>query len=886
MLLERETAIETLLALLNDASGGRGKVVIVEGEAGTGKTALLQSFGALIGDKHRVHWGWNDPFTTQRPLGALHDMTAMVGSEVGKLLRRGAPRNAIFSAVLDDLMLTPQATVLVFEDLQWADTATLDLIRFLGRRISLLRALIVLTIRRTDLERDHPATYLLGDLPAVGRILMEPLSREAVIALAGDDRNGETLYRTTDGNPFFVTELLADEGHIEGRLPPSIRDAVWARWSRLPSALQEFLDIVSILPGGASGAMVPALTSGDAEGLALQCVERGLLRRDQMGTLVFRHELARQATLERLSPATQRALHARMETIFAGMPASDSDPSILAQRLHHTALSGNSAGVLDLAPRAAAQAAILGAHLQAATHLATALAHVALASPPVAAQLYEDWAHETFLAGSASSEETMRAYTVAISLWRSQGEIEKVGLNLCRLARLHWRRGETDLAVSYTEQAVRELEALGPGKELALAYSTRSQFLMLQDRFEEAILWGRHAMELSDRLGQVETRIHALNNVGTSLAFAGQEGGHTLLEQSLALALEHGFHDHASRAYTNLAESRMLFRDFARADALMTEGIAFCVQHDLDGAAHYLLGHHAQLRLEQGRFHEAQVIAEGVVAKQASPRVMLLPALSVLARVKMRFGLKEGLDLLVHALEEGETTGEPQRIIPIRLALMEAAWLRGVTDEGRAHADEILAMGLGLLSEWDRGELQVSLRRLGLPLPTGLGQSDLPAPRAAELAQDYERAAMIWFSLDQPYEAALSLMQVDGEASAEALARAVETLEAMDARLAADFARGRATRLGLGNSLPHRRRGPYTAARKHPLGLTSSEQKVASLLVQGLGNKEIARALSRSQRTVEHQVSSLLGKFNASNRMEILLRVRSEPWLLEKTLEP
>ncbi|KQS71398.1 LuxR family transcriptional regulator [Rhizobium sp. Leaf371] len=882
MLLEREDATQTLLTTLRDASAGRGRVVVIEGEPGIGKTALLQSFDALVGDTHSVHWGWNDPLATPRPLGALQDMTAITDTDVGEMLRRGASPEAIFSSVLNALVRAPQSIVLIFEDLHWADTATLDLIRFLGRRISLLKAMIVLTIRRTDVDRNHPAIHLLGDLPSVTRIAMEPLSREAVEALAGEGQDGHSVFMTTGGNPFFVMELLADGNRGEGHLPVSVRDAVWARWSRLPPAMREFLDIVSILPGGASAAMVPALTGEDAEELALQCVERGLLRWDEMGTLVFRHELARQATLERLSPASQRALHARMEDIFAAMPASDSDPSILAQRLHHITLSGNIAGVLDLAPKAAAQAALLGAHLQAATHLTTALAHVALAPPPIAAQIYEDWAHETFLAGSVSSEETMRAYTFAISLWRSQGQIEKVGLNLCRLARLHWRRGETDLAVSYTEQAVRELEGRPPSNDLALAYSTRSQLLMLQDRFDEAIVWGRRAMELSDKLGQVETRIHALNNVGTSLAFAGQVGGDALLEESLALALEYGFHDHASRAYTNLSECCMLFRDFSRADRLMTEGIAFCVQHDLDAAAHYLLGHHAQLRMEQGRLQEALMIAEGVMSKEGYPRVMLLPALSVLARVKMRLGLPDGFDLLANALEAGQTTGEPQRIIPVRLALTEAAWLRGAPDEAKDHVNALLAMSVKQFSSWDLGELHVWRTRLSLPISKGGMEADLPAPRAAELAGDFDRAAELWFALEQPYEGALSLMQVTGEAAAAALSRAVTILDGIEARLAAGFARTLAERMGVGSRLPRRRRGSYAAARLHPLGLTSSEQKVLALLVQGLGNKEIARALSRSQRTIEHQVSSVLGKFNAGNRMEVLLRVQSEPWLVER----
>lgn len=887
MLLEREAATEALRATLGEASAGRGRVVVVEGEPGIGKTALLQSFCNMIEDKPRVHWGWNDPLTTPRPLGALRDMAVNVDSEVGDMLRRGASPDLIFSGVLNALVHTPEPVILIFEDLHWADHATLDLIRFLGRRVSLLKAMIVVTIRPTEFDRDHPATNLLGDLPAaaVTRIVLTPLSRAAVETLAGDRKEAASLYRTTGGNPFFVMELLADGNGAEGHLPVSIRDAVWARWSRLPPEIRAFLDIISILPGGAFPFMLPHLIGEDGDRVADQCVERGLLRRDEKGALVFRHELARQATLERISPATQRALHSRVEDIFAALPSAEIDPNILAQRLHHIALSGNIARLLDLAPRAAAQAALLGAHQQAAAHLTTALNHVALASPPVAAQLYEDWAHETFLAGSVSSDETMRAYTFAISLWRSQGRIEKVGLNLCRLARLHWRRGETEEAITYTEQAVHELESLPPSKELALAYSTRSQFLMLQDQFEEAIVWGQRAIDLSDRLGEIETRIHALNNVGTSLRFSGQAGGNELLAESLSLSLRGGFHDHASRAYTNFSECCMLFRDFETAERLMTEGIAYCVQYDLDAAAHYLLGRHAQLRMEQGRLHEARMIAEGVISKTGFPRVMHLPALLVLGRVTMRLGLPEGLDLLAEALEQGVMTGEPQRIIPVRLALLEAAWLQERADEALEHIDALIAMGIEQLSSWDLGEMQVWLQRLALRVPVAPPKADLPGPRSAELKGDFERAAGLWLALDQPYEAALSLMQVTGESAGDAFSRAVTILDALEAKAPAALARRMAMRTGLADALPKRRRGPYASARQHPLGLTLSEQNVLALLVQGLGNKEIARTLSRSLRTIEHQVSSVLGKFNASSRLEVLLRVRSEPWLIERARE-
>ena len=128
-------------------------------------------------------------------------------------------------------------------------------------------------------------------------------------------------------------------------------------------------------------------------------------------------------------------------------------------------------------------------------------------------------------------------------------------LNLRWLSRLHWYRGESQLAKDFIDQAAKELEALPPGPELAMTYSARSQSHMLNDRMEEAVLWGKRAIALADELGETETRVHALNNVGSALMFSGQSGGEAYLEESLALALEHGFHEQAARAYTNYAEA-------------------------------------------------------------------------------------------------------------------------------------------------------------------------------------------------------------------------------------------------------------------------------------------------------------------------------------------
>ena len=370
----------------------------------------------------------------------------------------------------------------------------------------------------------------------------------------------------------------------------------------------------------------------------------------------FRHELARQATLDRLPPSVQQSLHARVEAAMSEVSATEAVVA-LSRRVHHAAGADDGARVLTLAPLAAAQAARLGAHQQAASHLSVALRYVAQAPSELAAQLYEDWAYEAGLA-LRIDDTVIDARQRAVALWRELGRIDKVGLNLRWLSRLHWYRGEARQAAEYADQAVRELESLPPGPELAMAYSARSQLHMLHDRTDEAIDWGTRAIALAEQLGEVETRVHALNNVGTALLFADRPGGRERMEESLALALEHGFHEQAARAYTNFAEYAVVFKDFALAERVLAEGIAFDTRHDLDAWTHYLVGRQAQLRMEQGRLREAETIAQGVMSLERLTLVMKLPALTVLGRVRVRLGEPDGPALLERALRDALATGE------------------------------------------------------------------------------------------------------------------------------------------------------------------------------------------------------------------------------------
>jgi DNA-binding CsgD family transcriptional regulator/tetratricopeptide (TPR) repeat protein len=877
MLVEREEQLKLLNSALFGAQQGHGRIVILSGEAGVGKTSLLREFASNAPARTKFCWGGCEALFTPRPLGPLQDMAQAIDPEIAALLEQAAAQDRIFPALLGALQKSPLCHVLMFEDVHWADNATLDLIKYLGRRVAILRTVLVLSLRSDELGADHPLSQVLGDLPSAqsSRIALKPLSPKSVQALAkaaGSDIDG--LFEVTSGNPFFVTELLAGGAENGGGIPASVRDAVWSRLARLTAAERELLEVMSIMPGSIEPDLVRKLMGGGADTAIDSCISKGMLVRDAAGLLLFRHELARKATLERLTQSQQKALHARVELAMEG----DEDAS-LPRRVHHADGSGNARRVLALVPDAAAQAARMGAHLQAVAHLVTGLKHVEAATTEQAAQLYEDWAYEAGLA-TKIDDSIIAARHKAVALWRQLGRLDKVGLNLRWLSRLHWYRGEARLAKEFIDQAASELEALPPGPELAMTYSARSQSHMLHDRMDEAIIWGKRAIALAEELGETETRVHALNNVGSALMFSGKSGGEAYLEESLALALEHGFHEQAARAYTNYAEASVLFKQFERAERLLAEGIAFDTTHDLDVWTHYLVGRQALLRMEQGRLREAETIASGVMGLEQLTLLMKLPALTVLGTVRARLGEDDAPELLARGLEDALATGEPQYITLVRFGLIEAAWLAENSGTLRAELAEMVRMDIGKFDPWEIGDFASWWERAGIDQAFPLPQNVPAPPRMAELRGDYRAAADEWMRLGLPYKAALSLMLDPTGGDGENLARAVALLEDIEARPAAGIARRWAKELGFEAMLPKAKRGPYAASRGHPLGLTQREIEVLDLIAQGYGNQDIAKRLFRSQRTVEHHVSSLLGKMNAAGRMDVVLRLRSEPWLL------
>jgi predicted ATPase len=265
-LLERSAHLSFVDEALAGVVGGqRGRLVFVRGEAGVGKTVLLRRFCELRPRAVRVLWGSCDALFTPRPLGPLVDIAQITGGELAELVVSGAkPHEVVLELTRELKQRAP--TIVVLDDVHWADEATLDVLRLIGRRLEAVPALVVVSYRDDELDRAHPLRIVLGEFASaegIGRLELATLSEAAVAELAAPHRvDAQDLYRRTAGNPFFVTEALAAD---EEELPLTVRDAVHARTARLSPDARSLLEAVAVVPWDAELWLLEAL-AGEAVG--------------------------------------------------------------------------------------------------------------------------------------------------------------------------------------------------------------------------------------------------------------------------------------------------------------------------------------------------------------------------------------------------------------------------------------------------------------------------------------------------------------------------------------------------------------------------------------------------------------------------------------------
>ena len=845
-LLEREPYLAGLQDTLAEARTESGRVALVYGEAGIGKTALLRAFAARQ-KISPVIWGVCDPFFIPLPLGPLHDIASHLSDSLADLLKAQTPRPAIFAAMLTELQHSTR--VMIFEDVHWADQSTLDLLLYLSRRIALTRSMLVLTYRDDEIGLQHPLRSLLGELTgseAVRRFSLPPLSLPAVSRLIGrrelDDRR---LFQQTGGNPFYVTEVLANP---IGAIPTTIRDAVLARAARLSADGHEVLQAAAVIGPRVEAWLLARVAHAASYGID-ECLEAGMLV-VQAEVLAFRHELARQALLETISPYKRQTLH---RLTLEGLKSAASTRQNLARLAEHAEAAGEFQSVLEVAPAAARQASTASAHREAASLYRLVLNHAQMLQPDEHARLLEAYADECNAIDRRL--ESIEAYQQALEIWRSLDDLAQQGSMLASLTSMMSARGQDGAAEKYALEAIAMLEAVPPSPALAQIYR-RKAFIELSNRnFDQALTWIEKSATVVERQGYTQDAVRARLLTGITWLHRDYAHGCQILEQAAGDAHAAGQRTSVAVVYANLGAVSCELFQIAQAERYLQMGLDYIARYDLDRLRHFILAYQANTFLYQGRWELAARPAEWVLKNAPESINSRMVALVALGRLHARQGSHPVSELLDETAALSSQMLGIDRLGMVYAARAEAAWLSGDAAQARREAATVYELAIRQRHPWFTGELGYWLQQAGesFELPDWVAQ-----PYRLGASGQWEAAAAEWERLGCPYEQARALTAGPFNAQVAALT----IFERLGAQPDAERLRHRLQAAGV-SSVPHK---PRESTRHNPFGLTNRQTEILALLTEDLSNAEIAARLHLSSKTVDHHVSAILARLQVHSR--------------------
>jgi hypothetical protein len=735
-LLEREADLGRLDASWIAARRGRGAMVVVHGDPGAGKTSLIRTFvDTDLGDA-AVLWGACDPLPTPRPLGPLHDVAHALDDASRAALDEAEQSHEIFAAVFEHIRRQP--TVLVIDDLHWSDQGTVDLLRYLLRRIGSTRSMVVIGLRPDELSIDHPTRALLGDVARSSdatSITLRPLSREAIVELAdGRTVDAARIEQLTGGNPFFVTAMLEHDGD---ELPASVRDAILARTTDLDPDAWEVVHLLACAPEAIADHLLAGLGIGLPPLRALD--QAGLIRRGSRG-VEFRHDLCRLAVASTIPPGGEVGLHQRM--VIALEQTAAPDPSVLT---HHAVGAGDPVRVLRYAPEAARIAARSGARRQSAALLQLALDRGALAPPQRQAELLEWLAEEYYLIDQL--ELAIASSDRAMELRQRVGDLAGVSVNHHALSVYHWYNADRDVAERHAGDAITVFDGDDvPVADVPLGhgYAMQAFLAMHTGALDVATELISTASAIGARSGDhpLTVRTGLIDGI-CRMASGDPSGRQSVL--SILEAPDAAFDEIYSSGWSNLTALEIEQRRLTDAAAMLDVSLPLTVERELPICRVWQLGTRGRMRMMTGDWVQAAADADDVLSGPSAPLAQTWPRI-VRGLVALRRTGDGNADLDA-AWALATRYREPMRLLPAASALVEQAWLTGREDARVGACRRLLAASARPGLEWSFGELATWLHRLDPATDVSPAIGCAAEPYRLELTGDPAAAAARWAEL-------------------------------------------------------------------------------------------------------------------------------------------
>lgn len=449
-LIERDRFLHLMQSKFENIAAGEGHCIFVSGEAGIGKTALIKAFCKELKTRCNIYQGTCDALFTPRPLAALYDILLQARHDLPENIGDIADRTAFFTKFFQALKNQSETSLIVFEDIHWADEATLDFIKFLARRITQLQCLFILTYRDEEVHSRHPLRTVLGQLnsDSFTRMKLFPLSKQAVEKMAADKGySGEDVYSITGGNPFYLNEILV--GNSTG-VPDNIKDSILSVYNRQDEKTKHLWEILSVLPTGFEIKYLEKIETLFATAIERSLDSEILVLRE--GHLFFKHELYRRTIEASLSPPIRVGLNKKILELFQGKFEQNQDFETI---IHHAKNANECELVTQFAPMAAKQSASVGSHLEASRLYLTAIEYYQGDDEDTLIQFYEWYAYECYLTNQ--HKEAILYTGKSLDLWKKKNNLERISNCFRFLSRLWWFDGNRKQAESFGLEAIEVL---------------------------------------------------------------------------------------------------------------------------------------------------------------------------------------------------------------------------------------------------------------------------------------------------------------------------------------------------------------------------------------------------------------------------------------------